>query len=186
MTWLPNIPNIKYLAPTSEEELVTMMDWALSQKTNPVVIHLPEHGLENRPANIVNFDQAKYDMKRVGEKVALLALGGLYSHGEKVAHHLEQSGIKASLINPLFVNELDEEMLKSLADSHDVIVTLEDGILDGGFGQKVASFVGKYDVKVLNYGAKREFNDEVPVAELYDRYHLTPELMVKDIMELLS
>jgi 1-deoxy-D-xylulose-5-phosphate synthase len=125
-------------------------------------------------------------MAKVGEKVAILALGGLYSHGEKIVAELAKSNVDATLVNPLFINDLDKDFLAKLTENHDVIVTIEDGILDGGFGQKVASFLGKYDVKVLNYGAEREFNDSVPVAELYDRYHLTPALMSADILALLK
>ena len=186
MTWISNIPNLKYLAPSSEEELKAMLDWALSQREEPVVIHLPEHGVESRSAVLTDFSQASYQMEKVGEKVALLALGGLYSHGEKITAELAKEGITATLVNPLFINDLDEDFLEKLTENHQVIVTMEDGILDGGFGQKVASFLGKYNVKVLNFGAKREFTDSVPVAELYDRYRLTPALMVADILELLK
>ena len=186
MTWISNIPNIKYLAPTSEEEFISILDWALEQHEEPVVIQMPEHGLESRPTVLIDYSTPSYQMTKSGEKVALLALGGLYSHGEKVAKVLAENGINATLINPLFINDLDQAFLENLVENHQVIATIEDGILDGGFGQKVASFLGKYYVKVLNFGAKREFNDSVPVTELYNRYHLTPELMVADILSLLK
>lgn len=186
MTWISNIPNIKYLAPTSEEEFISILDWAIAQHEEPVVIQMPEHGLESRPTVLTDYSNPSYQMTKSGEKVALLALGGLYSHGEKVSKVLAENGINATLINPLFVNDLDQAFLENLVENHQVIATIEDGILDGGFGQKVASFLGKYDVKVLNFGAKREFNDSVPVTELYNRYHLTPELMVADILSLLK
>ncbi|MCA2389791.1 1-deoxy-D-xylulose-5-phosphate synthase [Lactococcus sp. NH2-7C] len=186
MTWISNIPNIKYLAPTSEEEFISILDWALDQHEEPVVIQMPEHGLESRPTVLTDYSTPLYQMTKSGEKVALLALGGLYSHGEKVAKVLAENGINATLVNPLFINDLDQAFLENLVENHQVIATIEDGILDGGFGQKVASFLGKYDVKVLNFGAKREFNDSVPVTELYNRYHLTPELMVADILSLLK
>lgn len=186
MTWISNIPNIKYLAPTSEEEFISILDWALDQHEEPVVIQMLEHGLESRPTVLTDYSTPSYQMTKSGEKVALLALGGLYSHGEKVAKVLAENGINATLVNPLFINDLDQAFLENLVENHQVIATIEDGILDGGFGQKVASFLGKYDVKVLNFGAKREFNDSVPVTELYNRYHLTPELMVADILSLLK
>ncbi|MCT0451806.1 1-deoxy-D-xylulose-5-phosphate synthase [Lactococcus cremoris] len=186
MTWISNIPNIKYLAPTSEEEFISILDWALDQHEEPVVIQMPEHGLESRPTVLTDFSTSSYQMTKAGEKVAILALGGLYSHGEKVDKILAENGVNPTLVNPIFINDLDQAFLENLVENHQVIATIEDGILDGGFGQKVASFLGKYDVKVLNFGAKREFNDSVPVAELYDRYHLTPELMVADILSLLK
>jgi len=183
--WISNIPNLTYLAPTSEEELLAMLDWSMTYEEGPVVINIPEHGVENRPAHITSFNEAKYDMMKEGKDIALLGLGGLYSHAEKVAAELAKHDIDATLVNPLFISSLDKKTLDELADSHKVIVTLEDGVVDGGFGQKVASYLGAKDVKVLNYGADKEFNDIVPVAELYKRYRLAPELMTQDILDLL-
>ena len=183
---LSNIPDLVYLAPTSEEELVAMLDWALTQKDYPVVLQIPEHGVENRSTVLTDFSKAQYGIVRKGEEVAILALGGLFSHGQKVAEELEKLQINATLVNPMFVAELDKKTLKELTGDHKVFVTIEDGILDGGFGQKVAGYLGQFGVKTLNYGADKEFNDSVAVDELYDRYHLTPELMIADILEALK
>lgn len=183
---LSNIPDLVYLAPTSEEELVAMLDWALTQKDHPVVLQIPEHGVENRSTVLTDFSKAQYGIVRKGEEVAILALGGLFSHGQKVAEELEKLQINATLVNPMFVAELDKKTLKELTGDHKVFVTIEDGILDGGFGQKVAGYLGQFGVKILNYGADKEFNDSVAVDELYDRYHLTPELMIADILEALK
>lgn len=183
---LSNIPNLVYLAPTSEEEVRAMLDWALTQKENPVILQIPEHGVESHPSNLKDFSKAQYEIVQKGSDVAILALGGLFTQGKKVAATLEKMDIKATLVNPLFVAELDKECLHQLTEQHSVFVTLEDGVLDGGFGQKIASYLGKYGVKTLNYGADKEFNDSVPVEELYDRYHLTPELMVTDILTALK
>ncbi len=180
--WISNIPNLVYLAPTSEEELLAMLDWAMEQRDAPVVINIPEHGVENRPSLLTDFSVPSYQLAKAGEQVAILALGGLFSHGEKVVAELEKSGIKASLVNPVFISQLDKDFLAQLTENHKVIVTIEDGVIDGGFGQKVAAFLGQFDVKVLNFGAAKEFNDEIPVTELYERYHLTPELMSADIL----
>jgi 1-deoxy-D-xylulose-5-phosphate synthase len=183
---LSNIPDLVYLAPTSEEEVVSMLDWALTQKENPVILQIPEHGVESHPSSLKDFSKAQYEVVQKGSEVAILALGGLFSHGQKFLTALEKVDIKATLVNPLFVAELDKESLNKLTENHKVFVTLEDGILDGGFGQKVASYLGKFGVKTLNYGADKEFNDSVAVEELYDRYHLTPELMIADILEALK
>ncbi|MFK4965739.1 1-deoxy-D-xylulose-5-phosphate synthase [Lactococcus garvieae] len=183
---LSNIPDLVYLAPTSEEELVAMLDWALTQKDHPVVLQIPEHGVENRSTVRTDFSKAQYEIVRKGEEVAILALGGLFSHGQKVVEELERLKIKATLVNPMFVAELDKKTLKELTGDHKVFVTIEDGVLDGGFGQKVAGYLGQFGVKTLNYGAKKEFNDSVAMEELYDRYHLTPELMIADILEALK
>lgn len=184
--WLSNIPNLVYLAPTSEEELVAILDWATEQSEYPVVINLPEHGVESRPTLLTDFSVANYQMAKSGEKVAILALGGLFSQGEKLIDELEKSGIKATLVNPIFIGSLDKEFLDKLTENHELIVTLEDGVIDGGFGQKVAAYLGKSDVKVLNFGAEKEFVDEIPTEALYERYHLTPELMTADILDLLG
>ncbi|MFK4953172.1 1-deoxy-D-xylulose-5-phosphate synthase [Lactococcus garvieae] len=183
---LSNIPDLVYLAPTSEEELVAMLDWALTQKDHPVVLQIPEHGVENRSTVRTDFSKAQYEIVRKGEEVAILALGGLFSHGQKVVEELERLKIKATLVNPMFVAELDKKTLKELTGDHKVFVTIEDGVLDGGFGQKVAGYLGQFGVKTLNFGAKKEFNDSVAMDELYDRYHLTPELMIADILEALK
>lgn len=183
---LSNIPDLVYLAPTSEEELVAMLDWALTQKDHPVVLQIPEHGVENRSTVRTDFSKAQYEIVRKGEEVAILALGGLFSHGQKVVEELERLKIKATLVNPMFVAELDKKTLKELTGDHKVFVTIEDGVLDGGFGQKVSGYLGQFGVKTLNFGAKKEFNDSVAMDELYDRYHLTPELMIADILEALK
>ena len=183
---LSNIPDLVYLAPTSEEELVAMLDWALIQKDHPVVLQIPEHGVENRSTVRTDFSKAQYEIVRKGEEVAILALGGLFSHGQKVVEELERLKIKATLVNPMFVAELDKKTLKELTGYHKVFVTIEDGVLDGGFGQKVSGYLGQFGVKTLNFGAKKEFNDSVAMDELYDRYHLTPELMIADILEALK
>lgn len=185
-SWISNVPNLDYLAPTSEEELIAMLDWALTQHEKPVVINIPEHGIKNRPTTLTTFDVPTYQITQSGSEVAILGLGGLYDQAKKVVSELENVGIKATLVNPLFISQLDETTLVELTKKHKVIATFEDGTVDGGFGQKVASYLGNFDVKVLNFGAAKEFNDEIPTEELYMRYHLTPQLAVSDILAALG
>lgn len=179
--WLSNIPNLIYLAPTSKEELLSILDLAISQHEHPVVINLPEHGVESRLSVLTDFSQPAYQLMKAGERVAVLGLGDMYRHAEKVVAALATKGIDAT-----FVSQLDTLFLSVLTENHELIVSFEDGVLDGGFGQKIASFLGRCSVKVLNFGAEKEFNDEVPVSELYDRYHLTVDLAVADILEALE
>jgi 1-deoxy-D-xylulose-5-phosphate synthase len=186
LTWLSNIPNLNVLTPTSEEELVAILDWAMGQHTEPVVIVLPEHGLESRPTALTDFSTPKFTVAKAGSRVAVLGLGGLFAHAEKVVAAFTDAGIDATLVNPIFASQLDAGLLDQLAESHDVIVTMEDGIVEGGFGPKVAAYLGSRDVRVLTLGAAKEFNEEVPVAELYERYHLTPEQVVADVKDLLD
>jgi 1-deoxy-D-xylulose-5-phosphate synthase len=184
--WLSTVPNFVYLAPTNETEFVAMMNWAVAQHEKPVMINLPGHGVASSVLSaLTDFSQPAYDIVTSGRDVALLGLGGFFDQARKVADELAKSGISATLINPLFVRELDKTTLSALTETHAVIATFEDNTLDGGFGQKVASFLGNTDAKILNFGALTEFSDEVPVKELYEKYHLTPELAAADILKAL-
>lgn len=175
-----NIPNMVYLAPTNKEEYLAMLDWSLAQTEHPVAIRVPMTPLvstgvkDNTDYSVLN----KFKVVEQGEKVAILALGNFFELGRQVKKEL---GINATLINPRFMTGIDEELLKNLKANHDVVITLEDGELDGGFGEKITRFYGNSDMKVLNYGAKKEFTDRVPLAELYRRYRLTKEQIADDV-----
>ncbi|MDR0300449.1 MAG: 1-deoxy-D-xylulose-5-phosphate synthase [Streptococcaceae bacterium] len=184
--WISNIPNLIFLAPTTVAEFKSMLEWATTQREHPVFINLPAHTATEHAVSLSSYDKAHYQVLEKGAKVALLGLGGMLEQTEKISAALKEQGIQPSLLNALFISELDKDTLNQLASSHEVIVTLEDGVLDGGFGQKVAGFLGKYDVKVLTLGAEKEFNEEVPVSELYNRYHLSADIAAKDIVGLLS
>lgn len=184
--WLTNIPNLIFLAPSSKEELKNMLEWSMTQKEGPIIIDLPEHGLISRPSVLTDFSKANYQLISQGEKVALFGLGGMLDHVQKVAACLQKMGIAATVVNPIFASTLDSEFLSALAENHQLIATFEDGVLDGGFGQKIASFYGNQSIKVLNFGAAKEFNDEVPIDKLYERYHLVPEKAAEKILETLK
>ena len=129
----------------------------------------------------------KYKVVEQGSKVAILGLGNFFNLGEKVKILLKKNlGISATLINPRFITGIDEELMDSLKDNHSLVVTLEDGVLEGGFGEKIASYFGGTGMKVLNFGAKKEFSDRVPLEELYVKYHLTPDLIFEDINKCLD
>ncbi|TLG75411.1 1-deoxy-D-xylulose-5-phosphate synthase [Culicoidibacter larvae] len=183
---MSNIPNLVYLAPTSQEELTAMMEWALAQDQHPVAVRLPEQAVINRPQTQFDFSLNTYEQLHAGSKVAIIGLGSFLSLGEKVQESLNAKGIDATLINPRFITGIDKDMLNQLKANHDVVITLEDGILDGGFGEKISRYYGADSMKVLNYGAIKEFTDSVPKAELYRRYRLEPELIVADILALLK
>ena len=121
-----------------------------------------------------------------GSKVAIIGLGDFFELGRSVKEELKSKlNIDATLINPRFISGVDKELLNNLKSDHDIVITLENGTLDGGFGEKIARFYGNSDVKVLNYGAFKEFNDRVPMSELNQRYHLTKELITQDIEKLI-
>ena len=184
-----NIPNLVYLAPTTKEEYFAMTEWGINQTEHPVAIRVPSTGVissgikDDTDYSVLN----RFQMTQKGSDVAIVALGDFYGMGQQVAEKLEkENGIKATLINPKFITGLDEEMLEDLKADHKLVVTLEDGMLEGGFGQKIASFYGDSDVKVKNYGIKRGFPDRYVPDELLKANRLTPEQIVEDIVKITS
>ena len=182
-----NIPNIVYLAPTCKEEYFSMLEWGLNQTEHPVIIRVPGVKTISRDAALLSDYSypAKYEIVEHGTTVAILALGKFFKLGESVRQKLlAEHGIRATLINPRCISDVDKEVLNALPDyGHSLVVTLEDGVIDGGFGEKIARFYGASSMKVLNFGAEREFVNHVTVEEQYSRYRLTPEKIVVDILE---
>ncbi len=179
-----NIPNVVYLAPVNKEEYISMMDWANSQSEHSVVIRVPfTQVISTGEKDTTDYSKInKYQVVESGSEVAILGLGNFFHLGVKVKDALKANlGISATLINPHFISGVDEELMESLKANHKLVITLEDGALEGGFGEKIASYFGNSDMKVLNFGARKEFTDRVPLEELYQRYHLTPEQIVDDI-----
>lgn len=188
MSLISNIPNIVYLAPTNKEEYLAMLDWSVEQTEYPVAIRVPFAPLTSTGEEDKT-DYSKINKSKVleaGEKIAILGLGTFAAKAREVKEALKNElGINATLINPVYISGVDEELLESLKANHSLVVTLEDGILDGGFGEKVTRFYGNSDMKVLNFGGKKEFTDRVPLEVLYERYHLTTELIISDIKKTL-
>lgn len=179
---ISNIPNIVYLAPTSKEEYLSMLDWAVDQNEHPVVIRIPS--VVTHSASAVEKDYGalnRYQIAQKGSQVALIAAGSFFGLGQQVADRLKEKGINATLINPRYLSGIDENVLDELRSNHSLVATLEDGIVNGGFGEKIASFYGTSAMKVLNFGAKKEFTDRTPLDEIYQRNHLTVEQIVADI-----
>ncbi len=181
---ISNIPNIVYLSPTNKEEYLAMLDWSVNQTKYPVAIRVPTGDLvstgvkDKTDYSILN----KFKVIEKGDKVAIIAAGNFFSLGKDVKEELKKQGINATLINPCYLTGVDEKLLNELKQNHKLVITLEDGCLDGGFGEKISRFYSNSDIKVLNFGAKKEFTDRVPLKELYQRYHLTKELITQDIM----
>lgn len=180
---MSNIPDLVCLAPTTKEETLRMLDWAMEQKDFPVVIRTPGSlPQELKYAPKMPLALNKSEVVKKGSKVTLLGLGNFLKLAEDTAELLADKGIDATIVNPRFYSRLDTELLDNLAASHDVVVTMEDGIIDGGFGEKVAGYLGDKNIRVYNFGAKKEFTDRVPLEELYKRYDLTPEQIVAKIL----
>ena len=183
---ISNIPNLVYLAPTTKEEYLAMLDWSIAQTEHPVAIRVPGGELVSDGVAVTkDFSQLNtYEVTQKGSKVAVIGLGTFYSLAKEVAVKLkEEKNINATVINPYYITGVDEALLEELKRDHDVVITLEDGILDGGFGEKIARFYGNSDVKVYNYGLKKEFLDRYDVNEVLKENHLTAEQIVEDIVQ---
>lgn len=183
-----NIPNLVYLAPTTKEEYFAMLDWSIGQKDYPVAIRVPGGNVISDGRKITK-DYGKlnqYEVAKKGSRVAIIALGTFYALGEKTAEAIAgQTGVQPTVINPVYITGIDETLLEELKENHDVVITLEDGVLDGGFGEKIARFYGASDMKVLNYGLKKEFLDRYDVDEVLRENRLTAEQMTEDVLRLL-
>ena len=186
---ISNIPNMVYLAPTTKEEYFAMMQWGIDQTQYPVAIRVPGNRVVHS-TEAVDTDYSelnRYKITQRGTDVAILGLGSFYQLGHDVVTELKQrAGIDATLINPRYITGTDDEMLNSLMNDHKVVVTLEDGILDGGFGEKIARFYGPTEMKVLNYGARKEFVDRYDAKELLEANRLTKTLIADDVLKLLK
>lgn len=154
---LSNIPGLVYLAPTTKEEYLSMLDWSVEQKEMPVAIKLPGGDMISDGREVTkDWSQLNtYEVTEKGSKIALIGLGTFYSLALQTAEMLEKKGIHATVINPYYITGLDKGLLEKLKADHDTVVTLEDGILNGGFGEKIARFYGSSDMKVYNYGLKK-------------------------------
>ena len=181
-----NIPNLQILAPSSKSEYLNMLDWALDQNEHPVMILIPGNEVTDREADRDYSDIGKFKVEHQGEKVAILALGDFYQMGESLAGAVKESlGFEPTRINPRFASTIDTELLEQLKENHRLVVTLEDGILDGGFGQKIAAYYATSDIKVKNYGLEKKFYDRYDPAKLLEELGMTNEAMVDDIRKLL-
>lgn len=185
---IANIPNITYLAPTNAEEYLAMLHWGLDQEKHPVFIQVSGGPVRHAKGPVrKSYDDLRSEVVRRGSKIAIFGLGSLFDMGEKTADILRESlGFEVTLVNPLFASGLDSELLDNLAVNHDIFVTLEDGQLEGGWGQTLASYFGNSDKHVLNYGIKKDFYDRFEADKLLHENRLEPGLIVADIRAVLQ
>jgi len=186
---ISNIPNLVYLSPANKEEYLAMLEYAYNQNEHPIAIRVPMTEITSTgiPDNTDYSRLNRYKVISKGEKVAILGLGNFFSLAQEVKEELQTKfGITSTLINPVYTTGIDTELLEALKQDHELVITLEDGILDGGFGEKISRFYGNSDVKTLNFGGLKEFTDRIPLEELYQRYHLTKELIVNDILNVIG
>ena len=182
--FLSHIPNLVYLAPTNQEEYLAMLDWSLEQTHHPVAIRVPVGPLRSTgKVDTTDYNQLyQNEVVQAGNKVAVMGVGNFFGLAEEVIAALAKENIQATLINPKFISGVDEKLLTELANNHQLVVTLEDGITDGGYGQTVASFLGNTDVKVQNYGLDKAFHDRYVASELLAENGITVENIVKNIL----
>jgi 1-deoxy-d-xylulose-5-phosphate synthase 2 len=185
---LCSIPGLIYLAPTTCEEYFSMLRWAILQDKKPIAIRIPSNGVHHTTENVDTeyAYEAKYKVTQKGEKVAIIAAGSFYQKGENVIRLLAEKGIKATLINPRYLNEVDRETLDSLKRSHELVVTLEDGSKDGGFGERIAAYYGTSEMKVLVGGIKKDLYDRFDLQQLLSDNRLLDEQIVEDVVSIFS
>ena len=181
---LNSIPGLIYLAPVTKEDYIAMLDWSLTQNAYPVAIKIPGGSMISTGTPVTK-DFGKldtYEITKKGSRVAILGLGTFYETAVKAADILKTShGIDATVINPYYISGIDADTLNELKKDHAVVATLEDGYLEGGFGAKIAAYYGSSDMKVLNFGIKKEFIDRYDASEVLKDNHLTPEQIAEDI-----
>ena len=183
---MSNIPNLVYLAPTTKEEYLAMLDWSIEQNSHPVAIRIPGGNLVSNSLEIKkDFSKLNtYEVTRRGRKIAILGLGTFYHLAEKVADlYKEKTGIDITVVNPMYITGIDTDLMEDLRMNHGIIVTLEDGILNGGFGEKIASYFGDSSITVLNYGLKKEFIDRYNIKEILKDNRLDEDLILEDLLE---
>lgn len=185
---LSHIPNLVYLAPTTIEEMIAMENWAIAQTSVPVAIRVPACNAihTSEPVDDSYDDLDKYKVMRSGSQVAVIAAGDFYQRGEEVVEQLKAEGVDATLINPRYLSGIDTACLDALKDSHLVVATIEDGTLDGGFGERISRYYGPTKMRVLNFGVKKQLYDRFKVDDLLRENHLTVPQIVSDIMATLA
>lgn len=182
-----NVPNLVYLAPTNCEEYMSMLDWSIEQQENPVAIRVPWTKVYHTKNEVrVDYSKTKYEVKKTGSKVAIIALGSFYQIGETVVNLLNTKGIDATLINPMFISGIDNKTLDSLKPNHELIVTLEDGIVNGGFGAKIAQYYSLDIIKVMNKAFAMDIPNRYSPDDLMKENRLHPDQIVEDIIRVVG
>ena len=186
---MSNIPNLVYLAPTNKQEYFAMLDWSIEQNSYPVAIRIPCNGVIEYEKE-VDKDYSnlnKYKVEEKGDKIVIIALGDFFNIGEELSRKIkEELNITPTLINPRYITGIDNELLENLKENHEIVLTLEDGILEGGFGEKIARYYGTSNMKVKNYGIKKSFPDRYNVQELLKENGITNEQILEDIKKMMK
>ena len=184
-----SVPNLVILAPTNKQEYMAMLEWSIEQNEHPVMILIPGNGVikDDRIADKDYSNINTFKVEQKGEKVAILVLGDFYQLGENICKDVEKElGFKPTLVNPRFASGVDKQLLKSLENDHQLVITLEDGIVDGAFGTNIASFYGMSDIKVKNYGIEKSFPDRYNPQELLRENGISEEQILEEIKKVIK
>ena len=184
---LCSIPGLIYLAPTTCEEYFAMLRWAIIQDKKPIAIRIPSNGVVHTTETVdTEYSyESRYKVMHKGSEVAIIAAGSFYQKGENVARLLSEQGVDATLVNPRYLNAVDAGTLEALKASHRLVVTLEDGSKDGGFGERIASYYSTSDMKVLVGGIKKDLYDRFDLQQLLSDNRLLDEQIVEDVLKII-
>lgn len=182
--FLTSMPELVYLAPTNMEEYKAMLEWGFNQDKYKVALRVPTYSVEHAGGEVdTDYSQLnKFKIERNGKDIAIVAAGDYFVKGRQVADLLAKQGINATLINPRFLSGIDTEMLDSLQTDHTIVATIEDGSLEGGFGERIASYLGRTSIKTLNFGLQKRFENRYRTAQLEEKNGLLPEQIVASIL----
>lgn len=184
---LGNIPGLIYLAPSNKQEYLAMLEWSIEQNESPVAIRIPWNGVHYTDRVVPKeYSVTKYEIQKSGEKVAIIGLGSFFQLGEEVAMLLEKNEINASIVNPRFASGVDEDILRHLKANHELVVTLEDGIISGGFGSRIAQFYGPSNMKTLCCGFGMDIPTKFTADEMLEKNELKPIQVVDRILQILK
>lgn len=186
---LSNIPNVVFLSPTNKQEYLAMVDWSIEQDKFPVVIRAPRNGVfdAGREVDKDYSELNKFEVVQKGAKIVIIAAGDFYQLGEEVAQMIEKDiGQNVTLINPRYLSGVDVELLDELKENHVLVITLEDGILEGGFGQKISGYYADSSMKVLNYGFKKEFVDYYDTEKMMEKNRIKPNMIQEDVLKIIN
>ena len=180
---LSSLPNLVYLAPASKEELSAMLEWSVNQNKCPVAIKMPGGEVYSADYEVsTDYSEIKYQITKKGEDVCIIALGSFYKIGKDIYEALKNQGVNAPLVNPRFINILDKNTLDEIKKNHHTAITLEDGILDGGFGEKISSYYTNDNIRVLSYGLKKEYIDRYNVDEILKENGIEVSQIIKNLI----
>ena len=178
-----NIPNFVYLAPATREEFVAMFNYATTQRKNPVGIRTPRTFMASNAQDTTDYRVLKNKVLQKGKEAAIFAVGSLVPIALAAADKIkEQSGKEITVVNPLFLNGLDTELLDNLSKDHSLIVTIEDGIVDSGYGVNIASYFGDSKIRVKNLGISKAFHTDFNADELLAQNGISAEKLASLIL----